>query len=129
MLYAPMADAPTDKPVTPDASWIISAFEVDQFNTKQHELGEKYVFYIDDSMVGLYVGSHSEYIHKARAITWMDDTLGSVVLGKSFRHNFGGKMRDVWITDVNGNVWYGRYPYQNQQCVNARLIKLGKQNG
>jgi hypothetical protein len=69
-----------------------SAIEVWEFN---YDIPDRYFLYISES--------------KKIATTWTGQLLGSVIFGREFRDNFGGKRVPVTVYAVNGCVYYGTY--------------------
>lgn len=126
MIYCPMASY--EEKYSSDVNYITSAFEIDQFRNTDHKLGEKYGFYIDDSLRDV------RYFHKCihygfvLATNWLDEPLGIVTGVRQWtqynsKSNTYVKMRSVTILDVNGKLWRGKYAPENADLVIAKRIK------
>ena len=46
---------------------------------------------------------------RGRVVTWIGDSLGSCIIGRVWRDNFGGKRRSVTLRGTNGHTYAGTY--------------------
>lgn len=61
------------------------------------------------------------YNDKAGTVTsWRGRVLGTIVLSRVYRHNFGGRFIAIRVRGTNGVEYYGRASYDWGTCINLR---------
>lgn len=79
-----------------------------------HDKPERYFLYITTTPVMTF------------ATTWVGDKLGTVVLGREWRSNFGDKRQAVTVKGINGVTYVGTYYKGAGQYARIRAKKTQK---